>query len=153
MPVKAPETDYPEFRGKLWEESRMASAVDYCCYKNADVKLSETAVGIGPFVVGPCCRTEMGTSAIGQLAINATEWQPATWSLWKGLYAHVYDTVEELNTAVDKLAETLSTSNPEAMSMLKSDFLAGEQTIKDELLSEEQGMTESWYVWVYCQCN
>lgn len=119
----------------------MASAVDYCfATKNADVKLSELAVGIGPFVVGPAVERKMGTSAMSQLAINAAEWQPAVWACEKGLYAHVYDTVEELDAAVDKLAVTLSASNPEAMSMLKSIFWQGTEHW-DELLSERAGMS------------
>ncbi|MCB0483516.1 MAG: enoyl-CoA hydratase/isomerase family protein, partial [Flavobacteriales bacterium] len=39
----------------------MASAVDYCfALKAASVKLSELAVGIGPFVVGPAVARKMG---------------------------------------------------------------------------------------------
>src|SRR5690554_7812198 len=56
----------------------LASAVDYClATKFASVKLSELAVGIGPFVVGPAVARKVGVSAMGQLAINATEWQTA----------------------------------------------------------------------------
>ena len=54
----------------------VASAVDYCyATRYADVKLSELAVGIGPFVVGPAVQRKMGMSAMSQLAINATEWR------------------------------------------------------------------------------
>jgi len=43
----------------------MASAVDYCyATKFAAVKLSELAVGIGPFVVGPAVERKIGTSAM-----------------------------------------------------------------------------------------
>ena len=53
----------------------MASAVDYCfATKYASVKLSELAIGIGPFVVGPAVERKMGLSAMSTLAINATEW-------------------------------------------------------------------------------
>ena len=59
----------------------VASAVDYCvATKFASVKLSELAVGIGPFVVGPAVERKIGTSAMSQLAIDATEWQTADWA-------------------------------------------------------------------------
>src|SRR6056300_1129886 len=66
----------------------LASAFDYTlATKFASVKLSELAVGIGPFVVGPAVERKIGLSAMSQLAIDATEWQTAEWARAKGLYA------------------------------------------------------------------
>lgn len=114
----------------------VASAVDYCyAMKHAAVKLSELAVGIGPFVVGPAVERKIGTSAMSQLAINATEWKSADWAREKGLYADIFDSVEEMDAEIDKLANTLSKSNPEAMSMLKEIFWQG-TAHWDELLAE-----------------
>ena len=60
----------------------MASAVDYClATKYAAVKLSELALGIGPFVVGPAVERKLGLSGMSQLAINATEWKSAQWAM------------------------------------------------------------------------
>ena len=73
----------------------MASAVDYCfATKYASVKLSELAIGIGPFVVGPAVERKMGLSAMSTLAINATEWFSADWAQEKGLYSSVSETTE-----------------------------------------------------------
>src|SRR5688572_17471501 len=59
----------------------LACAVDYCFATDAaSVKLSELAVGIGPFVVGPAVERKIGTSAFTSLAINATEWRDAQWA-------------------------------------------------------------------------
>ena len=104
----------------------IASAVDYCfATKHADVKLSELAVGIGPFVVGPVIQRKIGLSAMSQLAINASEWRTANWACKHGLYSDVYDTEEEMDIEINKLADKLATSNPEAMSKLKSIFWEG----------------------------
>ena len=104
----------------------VASAVDYCfATKYADVKLSELAVGIGPFVVGPVVQRKIGMSAMSELAINATEWRSAGWARDKGLYTEVYDSAEEMDIAIEKLALQLSKSNPEAMSLLKGAFGKG----------------------------
>lgn len=98
----------------------IASAADYTiATTHASVKLSELAVGIGPFVVGPAVERKVGSSAFCQLAINATEWQTAIWAKEKGLYAEIYDDVHQLDEAVHQLAHRLSHSNPEAMMLLK----------------------------------
>jgi len=104
----------------------IAAAADYCfATKNAEIKLSELAVGIGPFVVGPVIERKIGLSAMSQLAINANEFRSATWALKNGLYADVYDNEHEMDFAINKLAETLAGSNPEAMTNLKSIFWEG----------------------------
>jgi methylglutaconyl-CoA hydratase len=113
----------------------MASAVDYCfATKFASVKLSELAVGIGPFVVGPAVERKIGTSAMSQLAIDATEWQTAQWAKEKGLYAEIFDSADEMDAAIAKLATTLANSNPEAMQMLKKVFWEGTEHWDDLLL-------------------
>jgi len=119
----------------------LASAVDYCfATKFASVKLSELAIGIGPFVVGPAVARKVGTSAMSAMAINATEWFSAGWAKDKGLYTDVFDTVEEMDAAIQKLAETLNTSNPEAMRLLKQVFWEGTEHW-DALLTERAAMS------------
>lgn len=98
----------------------IASAADYTlATTHSSVKLSELAVGIGPFVVGPAVERKVGSSAFCQLAINATEWQTATWAKEKGLYADVFEDIQKLDEEVYQLAHRLANSNPEAMMLLK----------------------------------
>ncbi|MCH2199384.1 MAG: enoyl-CoA hydratase/isomerase family protein [Flavobacteriales bacterium] len=119
----------------------MASAADYClATKFAAVKLSELAVGIGPFVVGPAVERKIGTSSMSQLAINATEWRSAEWAAQKGLYAEIFDDAEALDEGVSALANKLANSNPEAMRMLKEIFWQGTDHW-DELLMERAAMS------------
>lgn len=119
----------------------MASAVDYCmATKYASVKLSELAIGIGPFVVGPAVERKIGTSAMTELAINATEWRTADWARAKGLYTEVFETVEEMDERIGGLAARLATSNPEAMSLLKEAFWKGTQDW-DALLEKRAEMS------------
>jgi methylglutaconyl-CoA hydratase len=119
----------------------LASAVDYClATKFADVKLSELAVGSGPFVVGPAVERKIGVSAMSELAINATEWRSAEWAKRKGLFTDVFDTAEEMDKEIERLAVQLSKSNPEAMSMLKTIFWQGTEHW-DQLLAERAGMS------------
>lgn len=119
----------------------LASAVDYCYgTKYAEVKLSELAVGIGPFVVGPAVERKMGLSAMSRLAIDATTWKSAEWARDNGLFAEIFDTAEEMDKAVDELADTLSKSNPEAMRLIKETIWRGTEDW-DELLAERAAMS------------
>ena len=98
----------------------MASATDYCfSTKFASVKLSELAIGIGPFVVGPAVERKIGTSAFSAMTINATKWFNANWAKEKGLYNEVFETTQEMDKEIVQLASTLSNFNPEAMKELK----------------------------------
>ncbi len=119
----------------------IASAADYTlAHESSSIKLSELAVGIGPFVVGPVVERKMGTSAFSQLSMNASEWQTAAWAKEKGLFADVFSSTEDLDKAVNSLAEKLSKSNPEAMSMLKKVFWQGTENW-DALLIERAEMS------------
>lgn len=119
----------------------IASAADYTfAVEGASVKLSELAVGIGPFVVGPAVERKVGTSAFCQLTINATEWQTAQWAKEKGLYAEMFANVADMDKAIESLANKLASSNPEAMSMLKKVMWEGTENW-DELLIERAGMS------------
>ncbi|MEM9327463.1 MAG: enoyl-CoA hydratase/isomerase family protein [Bacteroidota bacterium] len=101
----------------------LASAVDYClATQYAAVKLSELNVGIGPFVVGPAVERKIGLSAMSEMAINANEFYSAQWAKDKGLFTRVYEEIDELDAAVQSLANYLVQTNPEARSQLKRVF-------------------------------
>lgn len=119
----------------------LAAATDYCmASKWASVKLSELAVGIGPFVVGPAVERKVGLSAFSQMAINATEWQTADWAKQKGLFTEVFESVEQLDEYISHFTEKLINSNPEAMAGLKKIFWEGCENW-DELLDERAAMS------------
>ena len=114
----------------------MASATDYCfATKFASAKLSELAIGIGPFVVGPAVERKIGTSAFCAMTINAEKWFDANWAREKGLYTEVFDLADEMDTEIQKLATNLSQSNPEAMQKLKKAMWKGSENW-DTLLME-----------------
>ena len=114
----------------------LVAAVDYCiAWEKADVKLTELALGIGPFVVGPAVERKIGASAFSQLAIDATLWRNADWAKKKGLFAEVHENIENMDQAVYRLAGTLAHSSPEAMYELKKAFWKGTEHW-DELLAE-----------------
>ena len=104
----------------------LAASVDYAiATEAAEVRLSELAVGIGPFVVGPAVEKKIGTSAFSQLSIDAAHWRNADWARRKGLFAELHSTTEEMDESLQRLANTLSQSNPEAMTEMKKIFWKG----------------------------
>ncbi len=104
----------------------VASAVDYClATKFAAYRLSELAVGIGPFVVGPAVERKVGLSAMSRLSMTPARWYTASQGLDMGLYAEVLDSVEALDQAVVALTTELLSYSTEAMAALKRVFWAG----------------------------
>lgn len=119
----------------------LAAAVDYAiATEEAEIKLSELAIGIGPFVVGPAVERKMGTSAFSQLSIDATMWRNADWARRKGLFSEVHSTVAGMDESIGRLAETLAHSSPEAMTELKKIFWKGTEHW-DKLLLERAAIS------------
>ncbi|RXG27361.1 enoyl-CoA hydratase/isomerase family protein [Leeuwenhoekiella marinoflava] len=112
----------------------LAAAADYCLASQyAAIKLSEISIGIGPFVIGPAVTRKIGVSAFSQMTINAQEFYSAEWAKEKGLYAEVLNSAEDLDAAVDKLANELATYNPEALMECKKMFWSGSEGWKELL--------------------
>ena len=119
----------------------LAAAVDYAiATEEASVKLSELAVGIGPFVVGPAVERKVGLSSFSQLAIDATEWRSAEWAKKHGLYAELHGNVDEMDDSIKALAERLAHSSPQAMANLKKFFWQGTEHW-DTLLKERAAIS------------
>lgn len=113
----------------------LASAGDYTfAIAGADAKLSELALGIGPFVVGPAVERKIGKAAYSQMSIDF-DWYPSDWCYQKGLYSHIFPTIEELDSALDKLATKLANNSPAAMADLKKVLWEGTENW-DTLLFE-----------------
>ncbi len=121
----------------------LAAAADYAIATDkADVKLSELAVGIGPFVVGPAVERKIGTAAFNALAIDATMWRNSDWAKRKGLFAEVHTSEENMDEAIFRLSQTLAHSSPQAMAEIKKMFWAGTEHW-DELLKQRAAISGS----------
>ncbi len=119
----------------------LAASVDYAiAVKEVEVKLSELAIGMGPFVVGPAIERKIGKSAFSQIAIDATLWRNSDWAKQKGLFAEVHQSVHDLDESVYRLANTLAHSNPQAMTEMKKIFWQGTENW-DALLKERAAIS------------
>ncbi len=118
----------------------IAAAGDYAfAVRGASAKLSELAVGIGPFVVGPVIERRIGQGAYAAMSVDA-DWRDAAWGERHGLYARVFEEAAEMDAELNGLAGTLAASNPDAMAEMKRVFWAGTERW-DSLLAERAKMS------------
>ena len=87
--------------------------------KNSLVKLSELAIGIGPYVIEPAITRRVGVTAFAQLTLQPKNWQTATWAYENKLFSHYFETHEEATIALENLANELASYDAQALSSLK----------------------------------
>ncbi|MFD2892017.1 enoyl-CoA hydratase/isomerase family protein [Flavobacterium chuncheonense] len=98
----------------------IVAACDYTfATNNAATKLSELAIGIGPFVIEPAVSRKIGKTAMTGMTLAATEWKSAEWSQENGLFTKTFETTTELDEALNSFTENLSSYNPEALNEIK----------------------------------
>ncbi|HEY0977877.1 MAG TPA: enoyl-CoA hydratase/isomerase family protein [Flavobacteriales bacterium] len=104
----------------------LACAVDIAyAHESASARLSELAVGIGPFVVGPAVERKLGTATFGLLSATPATRRSSAWCEQHGLYAEVFPTIEALDARIEAHAKELAGYNPEAMLEIKRIAWAG----------------------------
>ena len=119
----------------------LAAAADYClATEAASIKLSELAIGIGPFVISPAVIRKIGLPAFSQLTIRAVDFQTAAWAKEKGLYNEVYPDITSMDAALEALAQKLASYHPEALTGLKQILWEGTQNW-DKLLTERAAIS------------
>jgi len=119
----------------------LVAASDYViATEQAEIKLSELTIGIGPFVVGPAVERKIGTAAFTQLAIDASMWRSAQWAGRKGLFAEVHPAAEGMDESISRLKNTLVHSSPSAMAEMKKIFWKGTENW-DQLLLERAAIS------------
>ncbi|MDC1067812.1 enoyl-CoA hydratase/isomerase family protein [Candidatus Kapabacteria bacterium] len=113
----------------------LVAASDYAIATNgSDMKLSELALGIGPFVVGPAVERKVGLAAFSHMSIDY-DWYSADWSKSCGFYTKLFPSFEKLHSEVDTLCEKFANGSLDAMSELKKVIWEGTENW-DELLEK-----------------
>ncbi|HEY9001156.1 MAG TPA: enoyl-CoA hydratase/isomerase family protein [Mucilaginibacter sp.] len=119
----------------------LAAAADYClATEAASIKLSELAIGIGPYVISPAVIRKIGLSAFSQLTIRAVDFQFAIWAKEKGLYNDIYPDINTLDTELDALTQKLASYHPEALHGLKQILWEGTENW-DDLLTQRAAIS------------
>ncbi|MDO8368163.1 MAG: enoyl-CoA hydratase/isomerase family protein [Saprospiraceae bacterium] len=119
----------------------LAAATDICFASRwASVRLSELAVGFGPFVIGPAVERKVGPATFAQLSLTPDEWRTAEWAKNKGLFQESFETVEQLDAYLVHFNNSLCKSSPEALLELKKVFWEGTENW-DTLLTERAAIS------------
>jgi len=120
----------------------IVSASDYVfAHDSASIRLSELALGIGPFIIGPAVQRKVGISNFSALAIDA-DWRSAEWAKTNGLYTETFPEISELNSKVETFSKHLAKCSAEAMTQLKKILWEGTESW-GELMEQRVGITSS----------
>jgi len=103
------------------------------------VKLSELAIGIGPFVIEPAVSRKIGKSAMSEMTLAAHEWKHAEWALENKLFSVLHQ-ADKLDAAVVDFVQKLSSYNPEALFEMKKIIWEGTEHW-ESLLIERAAIT------------
>jgi methylglutaconyl-CoA hydratase len=106
----------------------------------ASIRLSELAVGIGPFVIGPAVERKSGLSAFAKMSLTPDEWQTADWAKQHNLLQEVFDTIDQVDQYIESLIQRWNSYSPDAMAELKKIFWDGTQHW-DKLLAERAAIS------------
>ena len=118
----------------------LVAASDYVlAVDSASLRLSELAIGIGPFVVGPVIRRKIGLAGFSAMAVD-TEWRSAKWAEEFGLFSQLFDSVNALDSGLEIFVRRLAKANPAATTQLKTVFWEGTEDW-DRLLEERAEMS------------
>jgi methylglutaconyl-CoA hydratase len=119
----------------------IAAACDYAFATiDSSIKLSELAIGIGPFVIEPAVSRKIGKTAMTEMTLAATEWKNTDWAQQKGLYAKVLQDQVELDIDLAHFTSKLASYNPEALVQMKKIIWEGTEDW-DALLLERAAIS------------
>ena len=119
----------------------LAAACDYTfATQKSDIKLSEIAIGIGPFVIEPAVSRKIGKTALAEMTLTPTLWKSANWAMNKGLFTEVYETLEDLDKRLEAYSNELALYNKEALADLKKVLWEGTDDW-DSLLHERAAIS------------
>ncbi|MCB0729885.1 MAG: enoyl-CoA hydratase/isomerase family protein, partial [Ignavibacteriae bacterium] len=100
----------------------------------SSLRLSELALGLGPFVVGPPIERKIGKEAFVEMSLDC-EWRSADWAKQHGFYNEIFDSEIELNEKLNEFTKQLSQRSSEALTQLKEIYWEGTDHW-DELLEQ-----------------
>lgn len=119
----------------------LAAACDYTfATKNAAIKLSELAIGIGPFVIEPAVSRKIGKPALAEMTLDAENWKSAEWAFDNKLFTQLFEDTTLMDEALEKFATRLSSYTPEALYEMKKVLWEGTENW-DILLKERAAIS------------
>jgi methylglutaconyl-CoA hydratase len=119
----------------------LAAACDYTfATQNSMIKLSEIAIGIGPFVIEPVVSRKIGKMAFAEMTLNPTECKSANWAKENHLFSEVFQSIDELDLRLNNFTSELSSYNTSALFEIKKVLWEGTENW-DQLLYERAAIS------------
>lgn len=104
----------------------LVAACDYVfATQQAQIRLSELGINIGPFVIAPVVKRKIGLVPFVELTLNPDQWRDAPWAKQHGLFQEIFDTMEEMEEAATGFSKRLASYNIDALRALKKVFWDG----------------------------
>ncbi len=98
----------------------LIAACDYAmATKWASIRLSELAIGIGPFVIAPAIERKVGLALLKKLALNPGEWQTAQRCFELGFYEELFDTPELMDAYLERYLNAMIGYSTPALAQMK----------------------------------
>lgn len=98
----------------------LIAACDYVfATEGASVKLSEITIGIAPLVIAPAVQRKVGAAGMATLSLDPKHWQNAYWAKDHGLYQRVFESISDMDEALDTYLSELNSFSGEALKRLK----------------------------------
>lgn len=121
----------------------LVAASDYAvCTTAAAFKLSEIAIGIGPFVIEPAVSKKIGKNGMMQMTLEPQEWKDSVWALNNKLVSKVFNSEQEMDLYLESYSSVLSSYNPEGLQAMKKVYWE-DSTHWDDLLLERAQISGS----------
>jgi methylglutaconyl-CoA hydratase len=119
----------------------LAAACDLAfATRYAAIRLSEISIGIGPFVIAPAVERKMGKASLANLSFQPTKWMSAEEAHRLGLYAQLFEDVNEMDRFIHTYLGEMCTYSPAAIEAMKRVLWAGTENW-DELLKERAALS------------
>ncbi|MDO4881549.1 MAG: enoyl-CoA hydratase/isomerase family protein [Capnocytophaga sp.] len=115
------------------------STCDYVfATENASIRLPELSIGIGPFVIAPAVQRKIGVGALSELSFTPDQWKNAYWAEKKGLYARVFENIQEMDKEIQYFVEKLSSYPSNVLSEIKQILWKDEPSWENVLFDNAQ---------------
>ena len=85
----------------------------------ASVRLSELAIGLGPFVIASAVIRKTGLPAFSELTLRPKEWKDANWAKNNGMLSEVFEDATQMDAYIENYIQEISSYSQDAIREIK----------------------------------
>ncbi len=120
----------------------LIAACDYVfAHSEAQVKLSELDLGIGPFTISVALERKIGISRFSEMLLD-TEWKESSWSMQSGLFTKIYSDIDSLDSSLGAFAGRLCKQEKKTLEENRKVLWSGTENWPDLMLERANTVSE-----------